>query len=316
MAIKVGGGGGAQFGELRAISAPDLLFLGEDGSQWLRSGNLEDDTVTYPDAPVNLGSIDSMATEFNILGEVINAGSVMFEEATQLFYVLDVSGGSVCEVYDVDGVHQSTTASFISGPNTGVSALALYNGVVYVVDGTGVYLYDKAGVYLSTSAYVFSAASSVNISAAYDPDTDNLYVASTAGTGGAVRLLFLNLTTGNNGILGDTPVISGYAPNGLALAFGKLFLQVYSTGATTSRVYSRYFSTETVNSWNNPDVVFTLNDGTWSTLYGFAFDGSAFWGASRTTDTMVKFETTVGVGEPVAATVNDLGSTFYYSRIK
>jgi len=310
---QFGGGGGSFIGDLRPISTNKRKFVASDQT-WIRSGQLDDDVASYPDAEIKLGEITGYASGFDYSTEFTNVGGTGYDESTSLFYLYD-STSRKAYIYNDSGTNTGSTPALNSGPNGSVNGFTVKNGYIYVAQGTSIYKYTDAGVYDSTLPETFPSSVSSNSTIYFDEEENTFLATTTSGLGGAVGVMYVNQSNSEKGNLGQTAAISGYTSYGLTVVFGQVLVITYSSSADQGRIYRAQYNGPTTNSITlAQDLV--VASSTFDATYGLASNQAGIYSASRTTGETVNVTSIIGVGEVNETSINDNGKIFYYARVK
>lgn len=314
MTIPISSGGGFAINDAKTINSNSFLVV-QNGQEWLRTGQLETDTASYPDATINAGSATGLSTGFDTSGEVTNPSGISYDPISDRLYVLD--SDYTMEVYETNGTHVASIPALTSGANASVGCFVVYNNQIFLTanGGADMYEYDTAGVYVGQLTYSFTDGIDSQGTLGYDPDLNLFIGQQTSGAGSRVELKYVNQTTGDAGELTDTAVISGYTPYGVTIAFGQIYLSTYSAGEDAFRLYKTPYSGQN-EATPEPQIDLSVSATTYDACYGIAATDAGLFMVSRTTDTVVDVDMVVGVGNPNEESINNNGNIFYYVRIK
>lgn len=201
LSALVGAGGGSIIGDVRALNVVDVdgLFV-EGGDEWLRTGVVETDLASYPDAKQSTTVAGTFTgTSFSVSGESGNCQGIAWDGT--FFWVVDSTNNSVYQ-YDSAGVYTGTSFS-IAGEQT--------NGLGITFDGTDLWIvgntpaaahkYNTSGVYQSVTFAIAEDATPIGI--AWDGTffwvvgntTDAVYKYDSAGVYQAVSFSVAGETT-------------------------------------------------------------------------------------------------------------------------
>ena len=108
----LGGGGGSEIGDIKPIHTDDILHINENDEHWLRTGHVEDDIASYPDAKTTTSIIHPNVQEKgNFLAFIactsVNSGLMAVFSAGDPTISLEVSG--LNSSYDRQGASYVTS---------------------------------------------------------------------------------------------------------------------------------------------------------------------------------------------------------------
>lgn len=286
---ELGGGGGVPINGLTPLNVPNALYESPTRQVYLKTGYLETDTASYPDASLDIGAITDLSVAFSTAANVTNEAGVSFDPISKKFYVLD-SSGYICSIYDEAGAYLGQTAALTSGPNTSVSQFTVYDDKIYILESKTFYRYNSAGVYEYTYSFLASTTGTTTRTMAYIPE-EGAFIYS-----GNVNLYYANPETGVFGNLGTPSNLTGQTIGGVVVSFGKILCLTFNTSTSDTYLWStNYAGTEDTFKDFIPTSV-RLTDTTYGTHYGLTLTDGGLFTTSRDSSAVIKINVPIGVG--------------------
>ncbi len=314
-------------GSVPMCGGAEVRLTKPDGSVWLKTGFLETDIDSYPDAPIAMANISPVLTEVFPTPEVVSAQDSSYDASTGRIYILDSSDSYKAKVYDADGVYLYATASLSEAcSTTSILGLAVTNGKMYahsaVNSGNSLYQLDVNGVLLKSYSAGFQLSNMKQIDHIEGGAGDG-YVFGARGGNGTVALFRLDLDplVSNKRLSLATSSVSTQH-SGIAVLFGVIYVLIGVDGFSKIMVARDTPAGVTIETMESAfsDLILPFNN-----TYGLFHNGVDLMSATRDTDNVVKFQTSLGVGHPYPHAVAPYGSgstaganqaLYYYVRIK
>lgn len=234
------GGGGVPINSMLPFEGMPTKFDFQ-GATYLRTGYLETDEASYPDAVINAVTQNDSGTLLFTPAAQISAGNLLsmtVDPATGFIYLLS-NTDKLVYVYDSVGVYQSVLPSLNQGGNitTAPSNIHIYNNFLYVIEVNKISRYNLAGTLLE--AYPNTIPQNpVSIIVGSTYIHNNIVYQSRYATN-QLNIYATDLNSTDNGALIFTQVItaSGYNSAGL-IGYGGTLMPIIQSGTTAPRIYS------------------------------------------------------------------------------